>query len=106
MVEHHPADVEVNRNARNDSNHHSFGPIVWTYILRRLLLMIPTLFGVTLVSFCIMQLAPGDPLLANPGGSGAASSSSQHEAYLLQKRELKLDKPLLLNFRYYHDYTP
>lgn len=79
---------------------------MWTYIVRRLLLMIPTLFGVTIVSFCIMQLAPGDPLLMQLGASGAAGTSSQtREAYLIQKRDLKLDKPLLLNFNYFRDYS-
>jgi len=32
------------------------------YIIRRLLLMIPTLFGVLLVSFVIVQFAPGGPI--------------------------------------------
>lgn len=32
------------------------------YILRRLLLMIPTLFGIMLVSFVIVQFAPGGPV--------------------------------------------
>ncbi len=32
------------------------------YILRRLLLMIPTLFGIILLNFCIVQLAPGGPV--------------------------------------------
>lgn len=67
--------------------------------------MIPTLFGVTVVSFCIMQLAPGDPLrtqLSSKGEQG--KSSGTREAYLIQKRDLKLDKPLLLNFRNFHDY--
>ena len=43
---------------------------MWTYILRRLILVIPTLFGVTVVSFCIMQMAPGDPQLAQLGVGG------------------------------------
>ncbi|MGE0605705.1 MAG: ABC transporter permease subunit [Pirellulales bacterium] len=68
--------------------------------------MIPTLFGVTIVSFCIMQLAPGDPLLSTLGASGTAGTSSQtREAYLIQKRDLKLDKPLLLNFHYFRDHS-
>lgn len=33
-----------------------------TYILRRLLLMIPTLIGITLLSFVIINLAPGSPV--------------------------------------------
>jgi microcin C transport system permease protein len=32
------------------------------YILRRLLLMIPTLFGIMLISFTIVQFAPGGPI--------------------------------------------
>ncbi|MFE1600425.1 microcin C ABC transporter permease YejB [Methylobacterium sp. ID0610] len=33
-----------------------------SYILRRLLLMIPTLFGIMLISFVIVQFAPGGPV--------------------------------------------
>ena len=32
------------------------------YVLRRLLLMIPTLFGIMLISFTIVQFAPGGPI--------------------------------------------
>jgi len=68
--------------------------------------MIPTLFGVTIVSFCIMQLAPGDPLLNKLSSSGAVGQSSQtREAFLIQKRDLKLDKPLVLNFNYFKDFS-
>ena len=35
-----------------------------TYILKRLLLMIPTIVGVTLVTYAIVRLAPGDPIEA------------------------------------------
>jgi ABC-type dipeptide/oligopeptide/nickel transport system permease component len=76
-----------------------------TYILRRLLIMIPTLFGVTVVSFWIMQLAPGDPLLAQLSGGSAGQSTGTHEAYVIQKRDLHLDKPFFWNFRYFKDYT-
>jgi peptide/nickel transport system permease protein len=69
--------------------------------------MIPTLFGVTIVSFVVMQLAPGDPLLSKLDAQGARGESTQtREAYLIQKRDLHLDKPLLLNFRWFKDYTP
>ena len=68
--------------------------------------MIPTLFGVTIVSFCIMQLAPGDPLMMQMGSGGAAGESSQtREAFLIQKRDLKLDKPLVVNLNYYRDFA-
>src|SRR6266436_1454281 len=68
--------------------------------------MIPTLFGVTVVSFCIMQLAPGDPLMSQLGAGGAAGQSSQtREAFLIQKRDLKLDRPLVLNLNYFRDFS-
>ena len=35
---------------------------MWTYVLRRLLLMIPTLFGVLLITFVIIQFVPGGPV--------------------------------------------
>lgn len=46
------------------------------YILRRLLLMIPTLFGILVINFAIVQVAPGGPVeqmvaqLKTPGGAG------------------------------------
>ncbi len=78
---------------------------MWTYILRRLLLMIPTLFGVTIVTFVIMQTAPGDPQILQLGQGGTTGQSTEtREAYLIRKRDLKLDKPLVLNFNYFRDY--
>ena len=35
---------------------------MWSYILRRLLLMIPTLFGVLLITFVVIQFVPGGPV--------------------------------------------
>ncbi|MBD3893207.1 ABC transporter permease subunit [Hydrogenophaga sp.] len=35
---------------------------MWFYILKRLLLMIPTLFGVLLVTFVVIQFVPGGPV--------------------------------------------
>jgi len=81
-------------------------PLMWTYILRRLLLMIPTLLGVTIISFCVMQLAPGDPLENQFSGGGTGRDSETREAYLLRRRELKLDRPLVLNFNEFRDYRP
>jgi microcin C transport system permease protein len=48
------------------------------YIIRRLLLMIPTLFGILLVSFVIIQFAPGGPVervLAQLSGSDTGATS-------------------------------
>ena len=35
---------------------------MWSYLLKRLLLMIPTLFGILLVTFVIIQFVPGGPV--------------------------------------------
>ncbi|MFN3610458.1 microcin C ABC transporter permease YejB [Tepidimonas sp.] len=35
---------------------------MWAYILKRLLLMIPTLFGVLLLTFVVIQFVPGGPV--------------------------------------------
>lgn len=74
-----------------------------SYIVRRLLIMIPTLFGVTVISFIVMQLAPGDPVLNRLNGATGQSTQTR-EAFVLQKRELHLDKPLVSNFRWFRDY--
>ena len=53
---------------------------MWAYILKRLLLMIPTLFGVLLITFVVIQFVPGGPVEQmvaqlqgrDTGGEGAA----------------------------------
>jgi len=53
------------------------------YILRRLLLMIPTLFGIMLVTFTVTQFVPGGPverLLAQIEGHGAAGGGEVRAA--------------------------
>ncbi len=47
------------------------------YILRRLLLMIPTLFGIMAISFLVIQFAPGGPVeqvIANITGQGGGAT--------------------------------
>ena len=48
------------------------------YILRRVLLMVPTLLGILLVSFVVVQFAPGGPVervIAQLSGSDTGASS-------------------------------
>ena len=50
---------------------------MWSYILKRLLLMIPTLFGILLITFVIIQFVPGGPveqMVAQLQGRDAAGS--------------------------------
>lgn len=56
-----------------------------TYILRRVLQAIPTVIGVTLISFIIMQAAPGDPvqlLTFNPSFTAADRARLAHDLCL------------------------
>src|SRR6187401_3723890 len=49
-----------------------------TYIIRRILFMIPTLFGIMLVSFVVVQFAPGGPVervIAQLSGSDTGATS-------------------------------
>ncbi len=51
---------------------------MFAYIVRRLLLMIPTLFGIMLISFVIVQFAPGGPIervLAQLQGNDVSATS-------------------------------
>lgn len=53
-----------------------------SYILRRLLQAIPTVIGVTLISFLLMQLAPGDPVTLmtfNPSNTAEDRERLRHE---------------------------
>lgn len=68
--------------------------------------MVPTLFGVTLVTFIVMQFAPGDPLKMQLSQTGAqGESGATREAFLHQRRQWKLDKPAMLNRRWFKDYS-
>ena len=56
---------------------------MWIYIAKRLLLMIPTLFGVLLLTFAVIQFVPGGPvdqmvqtLKGGQGGEEVAASTS------------------------------
>lgn len=56
---------------------------MWAYILKRLLLMIPTLLGVLALTFAVIQFVPGGPveqvvaqLKGRAGGGGEAGGSS------------------------------
>ena len=40
-----------------------------TYLIRRILLLVPTLFGITLLTFLLIRLAPGNAALLKGGGA-------------------------------------
>ena len=72
-----------------------------TYIIKRILLMIPTFFAISLVVFLVLNLAPGKPggeMAAAEGGETA--DAGQRETYLIFKHQFNLDKPILFNIRF------
>ncbi|HEX6440216.1 MAG TPA: ABC transporter permease [Candidatus Binatia bacterium] len=77
------------------------------YLIKRLLLMVPTFIGITLIGFLIMRLAPGDPAeLRAAGGLGAAAGAgisvekrgSVDEAIAQWRAQYGLDKPLHVQY--------
>lgn len=65
------------------------------YILKRLLLMIPTLLGITVVTFLIMHLAPGDPVQSMSGGAAGRFSKEAHKQFM---ESYGFDKPLPVQY--------
>lgn len=62
------------------------------YIIKRLLIMIPTLLGVLLIIFLITYLIPGDP------AQMALGSNYTEEAYEAKREELGLDDPFIVRY--------
>src|SRR5499427_6746529 len=63
-----------------------------TYILRRLLQIVPTILMITLVVFVMMQSIPGDPVVALLGDAYTEEDAVKvREAY-------GLDKPVLVQY--------
>ncbi len=62
------------------------------YVLRRLLLLVPTVIGVTLIVFMMMRFIPGDPIINMMG-----EMYSEEDAQRL-RHELGLDQPLVLQY--------
>jgi len=65
------------------------------FILYRLALLVPTLFGVLLVTFLLLYVAPGDPVQAMVGERADAETLARLRA------ELRLDDPLYQQFGHY-----
>lgn len=66
------------------------------HILLRLLLAIPTLFGITLITFFIINLAPGDP--AQFQTQGIMDSRVSIRVYEELRKYYELDKPVYVRY--------
>ena len=65
------------------------------YVVKRLLQLIPILFGITLLSFGLMYLAGGDAVTAVLENQGVAVSQELIDA---KRHELGLDQPFLVQY--------
>jgi peptide/nickel transport system permease protein len=66
------------------------------YIVRRLLIAIPVLVGITIISFFILALAPGDPVSGLVAPERLATMSQAQLAAL--RREFGLDGPVTVRY--------
>jgi len=74
----------------------TIGPnAVYKYIVQRLLLMIPTLFGAALLVFLLLRAIPGDVCEVRLAGTGLYADPAEIE---LCRENLGLNKPLILGF--------
>ena len=66
------------------------------FILSKLLYLIPTVFGITLVAFSFIRLLPGDPVLLMAGERGVSP-----ERYAEITAQLGYDKPIWQQYLHY-----
>jgi len=68
---------------------------MWQYVLKRLLLMIPTVIGAAIVIFLLLRAMPGDVCELKLGGEGAYVDEAQIE---LCKEQQGLNDPIAVQF--------
>jgi len=84
---------------------------MWSYILKRLLIMIPTLLGVITLTFAVIQFVPGGPVeqvmleLKGRGGGGEASGGGGGSDYR-GRRGIDAQQLAQLKALYGFDKTP
>ncbi|MFM8385414.1 MAG: ABC transporter permease [Planctomycetia bacterium] len=72
-----------------------------TYLLRRLLLMVPTFLGISVVIWLVMALSPGKPTGAGGGGEMGADPAqmdpNKDESERIFREQFALNRPVLWN---------
>ena len=71
---------------------------MWTYIVRRMLLMIPTLFLVSVVSFIALQLPPGDYLTSYAATLSAQGEGLDQQAINTLRERYGLGEPVYVQY--------
>ncbi|MCC5875296.1 MAG: ABC transporter permease subunit [Candidatus Sumerlaeia bacterium] len=74
---------------------------MFEYIIKRIFLLFVTLFGITVITFVVTRLTPGDPatMSIQPGGGGTSNVAYQ-DLVERNRRNLGLDRPMVLNLRF------
>ncbi|MCR4316433.1 MAG: ABC transporter permease [Planctomycetes bacterium] len=73
------------------------------YIIKRLIVLPITLFGISIICFVIMHLAPGDPVAIKAGQGGVGGNQQgekpqDRETYKKIEEAWDLDKPLMMQY--------
>ena len=70
------------------------------YLLRRAMLIVPTFIGISLITFLVVQLAPGSPvyLKLRKGDAALASDSVSQNVIEQTKKLYGLDKPIVVRY--------
>jgi peptide/nickel transport system permease protein len=71
------------------------------YILKRLLLMIPTLFGITLITFAVTHLAPGETQAVAGTDTGQLRGRLTDEQIAAWRKLHHLDEPIYVQYAYW-----
>ena len=66
------------------------------FFLNRIAMIIPTFIGVTLLTFALIHLIPGDPVVLIAGERGITP-----ERHAILRAELGLDKPIMVQYGRY-----
>ncbi|HWP92145.1 MAG TPA: ABC transporter permease [Thermodesulfobacteriota bacterium] len=70
-----------------------------SYLLKRLLLLIPTLFGITVITFFVIQLAPGSPVERKLNIEEGVKAEAITKDIVEQTKKLYgLDKPIYIRY--------
>jgi peptide/nickel transport system permease protein len=69
-----------------------------SYFLKRLLLIVPTLFGISIVSFLIIHLAPGDPASLKAGEEFGGNQQLTEQIINETRALYGLDQPLSVQY--------
>lgn len=72
-----------------------------SFLLRRLVRIVPTLFGLSLVTFLVLRLAPGDPALLRFADPTAPATPHLAEAIERFREAHLLDRPLVVQYLHY-----